>query len=112
MGWLPTQMALWGLVAGLEHKFTGIASPYQSLVLFKDEKPSPGVEDINPSEFFSHCYEISKIVASKILTQIGQIADLEVGPHDVPEFTGTGSERDEIFALIERVWGYDPANDI
>jgi hypothetical protein len=36
---------------------------------------------------------------------------LEVGPDDVPEFTGTGSEREEIFALIERIWGYNPAND-
>ena len=111
VGWLPTQMALWGLVTGLDDKFMGVAWPYQSWVLFKDKKLTPWIEDINPSEFFSHCYEISKIFASKNISQIGEVADLEVGPDDVPEFTGNGSEREEIFALIERVWGYDPAND-
>ena len=110
-GWLPTQMALWGFVTGLDDEFMGVAWPYQSWVLFKDKKPIPGVEDLNPSEFFSHCYEITKIFASRNVSQIGQVAELEVGPDDVPEFTGTGSEREEIFALIERVWGYGPAND-
>ena len=111
IGWLPTQIALWGFVTGLDDGFMRVAWPYQSWMLYKTQNPIPGIEDLNPSEFFSHCYEISKIFASKNISQIGQVADLEVGPDDVPEFTGTGSEREEIFALIERVWGYDPAND-
>ena len=39
--------------------------------------------------------------------QIGQVADLGVGPNYIPPFTGAGTEREGIFHVIKNIWGYD-----
>ncbi len=109
-GWLPTQIALWGFVTGLDETFMSVAWPFQSWMLYKDGNPIPGIEDLGPAEFFSHCYETSKHFAVQYESQIGQVADIDVGPDNVPIFTGTASERTDIFSLIKTEWGYDPTD--
>lgn len=110
-GWLPTQIALWGIVSGLDETFMKVAWPYQSRVLFRDGHPIPGVEEITPSAFFSHCFEISHQFFDRNQSQIRNIARLGVGPDDVPAWSGSGMERPELFRVIENRWGYDPLDE-
>ena len=104
----PTQIALWGFVSGLDDDFMSLAWPFQSFLVFNSDKiPFPGLEDASPKEFYLHCYPIATGFFAEYQAHITAIADLEVGPDYVPNFTGTGEEGEAIFAVIKDVWGYD-----
>lgn len=104
----PTQIALWGFVSGLDDAFMSLAWPFQSFLLFNSEKfPFPGLEDASPKKFYLHCYPIAARFFAEYQAHITAIADLEVGPDYVPNFTGTGEEEEAILAVIKDVWGYD-----
>lgn len=105
--WLPTQMALQGLVVGLDETFLNVFWPFQSWVLFEDGKARPEIEDLNPLDFLRHCYAVARDFEAEYPGQITQVSNMGIGPADVPAFTGTGSERLEIFDVVKSVWGYD-----
>jgi hypothetical protein len=105
-GWLPVQFTLWGFFSGVRHDFAQIMWAYQSWVLFKDQNPIMGVEDLSDDAFFTHCYQIAKKFVALNAVGIRLISSLEVGPDDVPLFRGSANERAAIYGIVKRVWGY------
>lgn len=110
LGWLPTQMAFWGLIAGLDERCTQVAWPYQSWILFRDGDPRPGVEDLTPTDFFDHCKEISISFFAENKRQIRQIARIGVEIDEVPAWSEAMSQSD-VFMFIENRWDYNPADE-
>jgi hypothetical protein len=107
--WLPTQIALWGFVAGIDQRFIKIFWPYQSWLLYDDGNPLPGVEDLAPRLFYDHCYEISGRFLTARREQIREVSKLDIGPNEVPAWSGNATERLDCFRIIEDNWGYDPS---
>jgi hypothetical protein len=108
---LPTQTALWGLITGLDDKFISIFWPFQSWVLFFEGNPIPDVEGLEPIDFMSHCYGVAAKFMWNNEPAIRSIAELSVGPSDIPPFTGSGEELNSVCDVIEKIWGYDPAKN-
>ena len=104
--WLPMQMALQGLLAGSDTRFIELAWPYQSWVFFADGVPVPGVEELPPNEFFDHCYTISKLFHEEYPQHLATVIAPNID--DVPVWTGISTEKNQLFALINSRYGYNP----
>jgi hypothetical protein len=105
-GWLPTQIALWGFVDGLDERFMQVAWPYQSWMLYRDQQPIQGVEEMPPGLFFDHCYKASHPFFTQHVSQIREVSHLGIGPDNVPAWTGSGSERDALVESVKSISGY------
>jgi hypothetical protein len=105
-GWLPTQIALWGFVAGLDESFMAVAWPYQSWLLFRNQQPIRGVEEMPPSVFLDHCYEFTRPFSAKFTAQVREISHLGIGPDNVPAWTGSGSEKGALAECVTSISGY------
>jgi hypothetical protein len=104
--WLPVQFALWGFVNGVEDEFVQIIWRYQSRLLFEDGRPVLGVDDLSSDDFFVQCHSIAKNFFLQNKEKIQRISKLEVGPYDIPLFTGSADERDAIYKVMKSIWGY------
>ena len=108
--WMPTQVALWGVVTGLDEEFMHYAWPYQSWILYKDQRPIPGVETLNPIEFFTHAQKISTEYFLENNFKIRSLANLDIGPKALPEWTNDGIDIAQFFDVIHQTFGYDSAD--
>jgi hypothetical protein len=106
-GWLPTQIALWGFVYGLDEHFMEVAWPYQSWLLFRNQQPIQGVEEMPPSVFLDHCYEFTHPFSTKFPAQIREVSHLGIGPDKVPAWTGSGSEKGALVECVTSISGYN-----
>jgi hypothetical protein len=107
--WLPTQVALWGVVTGLDETFMHYAWPYQSWILYKDQQPIPGVEDLSPIDFFSHVKKISAEYFLENKFKIQSLVNLNIGSEKISEWTNDGVDIAQFFDVIQQSFGYDPA---
>jgi hypothetical protein len=106
-GWLPTQIALWGFVNGLDEHFMQVAWPYQSWMLYRDQQPIQGVEEMSPSVFLDHCYEASRPFLTLYGSQVREVSRLGIGPENVPAWIGSGSEKASLAESVMSVSGYN-----
>ena len=105
-GWLPTQIALWGFVYGLDQHFMAVAWPYQSWLLFRNHQPIQGVEEMPPSVFLDHCYEFTHPFLARFTTQVREVSHLGIGPDNVPAWTGSGLEKGALAECVTSISGY------
>jgi hypothetical protein len=107
-GWLPTQIALVGLFAGLSETFTRLAWPYQSRLFFRKGVPIIGVEKLTPPEFVDHCYAVSRRFLEE-RPDFSQIVEPQIDPEKFPVWTGTKAECPAMFEYMYSRWGYSPS---
>lgn len=110
-GWLPTQMALWGFITGLDNRFIQVAWPYQSWLLFHNKQPILGIEELSPPQFYEKCLRPTQEFYSGNVQVIRQVSGLEIGPREVPAWSPSDLTRQGIFREIKRMWGYDPEDE-
>jgi hypothetical protein len=110
--WLPTAMAMHGLLQGLsDEQFQGLAWAHQSWMLFREGGvPYRGIEEFEARGFFDHCYASSKVFYDKYPQHLATVSEASIDLEDFPTWTGTAAERDASFELMRSRWGYHPSD--
>lgn len=106
-GWLPTQMALVGLLEGLNASFTQSVWPYQSRLFYnKAGQAIAGVEALTPAAFFDHCYAAGGSFLEQRRPDFSRILEPQIDLRTFPFWTGTKTERAAMADTMRARWGY------
>jgi hypothetical protein len=109
-GWLPTQMALAGLLQGLNESFTQGVWPWQSRLFYnKAGQPIAGVEQLDPAAFFDHCYAAGGSFLEERRPDFSRILEPQIDLRRFPFWTGTKAERAAMADCMRTRWGYSPS---
>ena len=107
---LPSQMAINGLLSGLDDSITQYAWAHQSWLFFEDGVEIPGVEELEPVELFDYSCNISAKFYEEYKEKLASLASSTVDLEGCPSWVDDKAGREALLASIPARWGYDPSD--
>ena len=109
-GYLPLQIPLKNLMAGMNEEYASQMWAFQSHIFFHDQKPITGLSDTSASEWFSWVLDRARAFDSAYPDQLVPFSQSGVTLSPIPTWRCTAEDAITVDRFIYEIWGFEAAD--